>query len=212
MPSCTCYLRVGCLLDPDLCCSCVGRSSPASRRAGAPVPALSHRHARAARGPKTGCRRHPPVCRPSRFTPSVRPGMTHRDEQSMRWFCRWTKITRITPTTSGPKPDYIPQRARTYCTDRRDRAELSSAWSPCPTATLDPEEHCMTSFVTLSYQVTHVFSSNTTAPNPTITHQFYKRGIAKIAGNVFIAQAHTTTRAPDLRRWVIHNLDDVGFF
>jgi len=31
-----------------------------------------------ARGPKTGCRRHPPVCRPSRFTPSVRPGMTHR--------------------------------------------------------------------------------------------------------------------------------------
>jgi hypothetical protein len=30
------------------------------------------------------------------FTPSVRPGMTHRDEQSMRWFCRWTKITRIT--------------------------------------------------------------------------------------------------------------------
>jgi len=40
-------------LDPDLCCSCVGRSSPASRRAGTPDPALSHRHARlpAARRP-----------------------------------------------------------------------------------------------------------------------------------------------------------------
>jgi hypothetical protein len=23
MPFCTCYPRVGCLLDPDLCCSCV---------------------------------------------------------------------------------------------------------------------------------------------------------------------------------------------
>jgi len=41
MPICTCYPRVGCLLDPDLCCSCVGRSSPASRRAGTPDPALS---------------------------------------------------------------------------------------------------------------------------------------------------------------------------
>ena len=37
-----------------------------------------------ARGPKTGCRRHPLACRPSRFTPAARPGMTHRDEQSMR--------------------------------------------------------------------------------------------------------------------------------
>jgi hypothetical protein len=27
--------------------------------------------------------------------------MTHRDEQSMRWFCRWTKITRITPIICG---------------------------------------------------------------------------------------------------------------
>jgi hypothetical protein len=95
MPSCTCYPRVGCLLDPDLCCSCVGRSSPASRRVGTPDPALSHRHARlpAARRPAAvGTRRsvgHPVL------PPRSGRGMTHRDEQSMRWFCRWTKITRI---------------------------------------------------------------------------------------------------------------------
>jgi hypothetical protein len=40
------HLAVGRLLDPDLCCFCVGRSSPASRRACTPNPALSHGHAR----------------------------------------------------------------------------------------------------------------------------------------------------------------------
>jgi len=46
-----------------------------------------------ARSPKTGCRRHPLACRPSRFTPATRrPGMTHHDEQSMR---RRTKSTHI---------------------------------------------------------------------------------------------------------------------
>src|SRR6266478_1246056 len=91
MPFCTCYPRVGCLLDPDLCCSCVGHSSPASRRACTPDPALSHRHARllAARRPAAVGTRwstgHP-------VTPAARPGMTHRDEQSMR---RRTESTHI---------------------------------------------------------------------------------------------------------------------
>ena len=40
------HLAVGRLLDPDLCCFCVGRSSPASRRACTPDPAPAHRHAR----------------------------------------------------------------------------------------------------------------------------------------------------------------------
>ena len=45
-----------------------------------------------ARGPKTGCRRHPLPCRPSRFTPAARPGMTHRDGQSMRRRIKSTHI------------------------------------------------------------------------------------------------------------------------
>jgi hypothetical protein len=86
---------VGRLLDPDLCCSCVGRSGPVSRRVCSPDPALSHRHARppaavnaghfhpmpaAARRPAPAG--YPLACQPSRY-PSARPGMTHRDEQRM---------------------------------------------------------------------------------------------------------------------------------
>jgi hypothetical protein len=74
---------------PGLCWSCVGRSSPASRRACTPDPALSHRHARlpAARRPAAVGTLWPadhPVY------PSARPGITHRDKQSMR---RRTKST-----------------------------------------------------------------------------------------------------------------------
>ena len=68
-------------------------AAPVRRRARTPDPALSHWHARppaavnaghfspdADGRPKTGCRR--PASHP--VTPSARPGMTHREEQSMR--------------------------------------------------------------------------------------------------------------------------------
>jgi hypothetical protein len=68
----------------------VGRSSPAGRRACTPGPGALG--TRAARDPKTGCRRllaGPPAIP---LPPAPRPGMTHRDRQSMR---RWTKSTHI---------------------------------------------------------------------------------------------------------------------
>jgi hypothetical protein len=50
-----------------------------------------------ARGPKTSYRRQPLVHRPSRY-PRARPGMTHRDEQSMR---RRTESTHIAESVLG---------------------------------------------------------------------------------------------------------------
>ena len=88
---CSCYRRVGRLPDPDLCCSCVGRSSPASRRACTPNPAPSHRHARPPATRRAAAAGYPLARRPARY-PAARPGMTHRDGQSMR---RWTKSTHI---------------------------------------------------------------------------------------------------------------------
>jgi integrase/recombinase XerD len=77
MPFRSCYPRVGSLSDPDLCCSCVGRSSPVSRRACA-------RTQRACPRPED---RPPPtthvVSHPSSY-PAARPGMTHRDERNVR--------------------------------------------------------------------------------------------------------------------------------
>jgi hypothetical protein len=96
MPFCPCCSRVGCLLDPDLCCSCVGRSGPISRRAcprtrpchtgtrarpRLSTPAIFHPMPTAARRPAAAGYRWPAV---HPVTPSARPGMTHRDEQSMR--------------------------------------------------------------------------------------------------------------------------------
>ena len=97
MPFRPCCSRVGRLLAPDLCCSCVGRSSPGSAVAPAPLTRPCHTGTRQARG----CQRRPfftrcrqptedrppsatrwPAIHP--VTPSARPGMTHRDEQSMR--------------------------------------------------------------------------------------------------------------------------------
>ena len=121
MPFCTCYPRVGCLLDPDLCCSCVGRSSPASRRACTPDPGpvTLARAPPAARCPEavgTRC----PAGHP--FTPSARLGMTHRDGQSMR---RRTKSTHIA--------EYLrSQRSGVGFTSSTDRAVLARG---C----LDPE-------------------------------------------------------------------------
>ena len=112
MPFRPCCSRVGRLLDPDLCCSCVGRSSSASRRACTPDPALSHRHARppaaanagqfspdADSGPKNGCRRLPAGQRPFHY-PLGHAGMTHRDEQSMR---RRTKSTLSNRSAHEPR-------------------------------------------------------------------------------------------------------------
>jgi hypothetical protein len=92
MPFCACCSRVGRLLDPDLCCSCVGRSAPVRRRARTPDPALSHWHARppaavnAISHPMSTVARRPaaagyrwPAVHP--VTPSARPGMTHREER-----------------------------------------------------------------------------------------------------------------------------------
>jgi len=81
MPFRPCCSRVGPLPDPNLCCSCVGRSSPASRRACTPDPAPAHRHAR----PRPEDRLPPATRWPAGHpvTPAARPGMTHRDEQSM---------------------------------------------------------------------------------------------------------------------------------
>jgi hypothetical protein len=88
MPFRPCYPCVGPLPDPDLCCSCVGRSSPGqlSRlRPGPGVPAC---------GPKTGRRRPPTWSATHPATPAARPGMTHRDERNVR---RWIKSP-ISPT------------------------------------------------------------------------------------------------------------------
>ena len=55
MPFCACCSRVGRLLDPDLCCSCVGRSGPGppSRPHSGPGPVTL------ARAPARGCQRRP---------------------------------------------------------------------------------------------------------------------------------------------------------
>jgi hypothetical protein len=80
----------------NLCCSCVGRSSPGQPSRPTLDSALSHRHARqpaaASAAISTRCRQPPedrlppatrwPASHPK--TPSARPEMTHRDEQSMR--------------------------------------------------------------------------------------------------------------------------------
>jgi len=71
-------------------------AAPVSRRACTPGPGAVTLARAPARGcqrrpfspdadgrPKTGCRRLPLACQPSRYT-SARPGMTHRDGQSMR--------------------------------------------------------------------------------------------------------------------------------
>ena len=104
MPFCSCYRRVGRLPDPDLCCFCVGRSSPGQPSRLHPDLALSHRHATppaavnaghfhpmptAARRPAAAG--YPLACQPSRYPPA-RPGMTHRDEQSMRRRIKSTHI------------------------------------------------------------------------------------------------------------------------
>jgi hypothetical protein len=104
MPFRPCYRRVGCLLDPDLCCSCVGRSSPGQpsrlprtrrchtgtrARPRLSTPAIFHPMPAAARRPAAAGYRWPashPV------TPSARPGMTHREEQSMRRRIKSTHI------------------------------------------------------------------------------------------------------------------------
>jgi len=71
-------------------------AAPVSRRACTPGPGAVTLARAPARGcqrrpfspdadgrPRTGCRRLPLACQPSRYT-SARPGMTHRDGQSMR--------------------------------------------------------------------------------------------------------------------------------
>jgi hypothetical protein len=78
MPFRPCYPRVGPLPDPDLCCSCVGRSSPGQPSRLRPGPSA------AARGPKTGRRRPPTWSASHPATPAARPGMTHRDERNVR--------------------------------------------------------------------------------------------------------------------------------
>ncbi len=76
-------VRVGCLLDLDLCCSCVGRSSPASRRACTPTRRC-HTGTRACPRPEDRLPSAAAGLQAIPFYPSARPGMTHRDEQSMR--------------------------------------------------------------------------------------------------------------------------------
>jgi hypothetical protein len=91
MPFRPCCSRVGPLPDPNLCCSCVGRSSPASRRACTPDPAPAHRHARPPATRRPAAAGYPLAHRPSRY-PRGQTGMTHRNGQSMR---RQTKSTHI---------------------------------------------------------------------------------------------------------------------
>jgi hypothetical protein len=97
MPFRPCCSRVGRLLAPDLCCSCVGRSSPGQRRTCIPGPGP----VTPARAPARGGQRrlyipmpaaarrpaaagYPLACQRSRCSPDkgARPGMTHRDEQT----------------------------------------------------------------------------------------------------------------------------------
>ena len=84
---------VGRLLTPDLCCSCVGRSSPGQPSRLHPGPGPCHTGTRAsprlstpailpAAARRPAAANYPLACQPSRY-PSARPGMTHRDEQRM---------------------------------------------------------------------------------------------------------------------------------
>jgi hypothetical protein len=59
MPFRPCCSRVGPLPDPNLCCSCIGRKGPASRRACTPGPGALKSARAPARDPKTGCRQLP---------------------------------------------------------------------------------------------------------------------------------------------------------
>ena len=132
MPFRPCCSRVGRLLDPDLCCSCVGRSSPVSRRACTPDPALSHRHARppaavnaghfspdADSRPKTGSAATRGL--PASRYPPARPGMTHRDGQSMRRRIKSTHIMMLLCVVKGPS------RVRVSSGDGRHDWSLSLA-------------------------------------------------------------------------------------
>ena len=105
MPFCSCYRRVGRLPDPDLCCSCVGRRSPGQPSRLPPGPGA----VTPAREPARGCQRRPfftpspaaarrpaaarlPASLPAIPLPPARPGMTHRDGQSMRRRIKSTHI------------------------------------------------------------------------------------------------------------------------
>jgi len=92
MPFRPCYPRVGPLPDPDLCCSCVGRSRP-----GQPSR-LRLRPSAPARGPKTGRRRPSTWSATHPATPAARPGITHRDERNVH---RRIKPPISLPNTSG---------------------------------------------------------------------------------------------------------------
>jgi hypothetical protein len=107
MPFRPCCSRVGPLPDPDLCCPCVGRSSPVSRRACTPDPAPAHRHARPR--PEDRLPRGYPLGRqPARY-PAARPGMTHREGQSMH---RRTQSSHIADSVVGGSREHGWKSAR----------------------------------------------------------------------------------------------------
>jgi len=103
MPFRPCYPRVGPLPDPDLCCSCVGRSRP-----GQPSR-LRLRPSAPAGGPKTGRRRPSTWSATHPATPAARPGITHRDERNVH---RRIKPP-ISPTRRGQAAGLIRGNRRT---------------------------------------------------------------------------------------------------
>jgi hypothetical protein len=138
MPFRPCCSRVGRLLDPDLCCSCVGCSSPGqpSRLHPGPGPVTP------ARAPARGCQRRPfftrcrqppedrlppasrwPASHP--VTPSARPGRTHRDEQSMR---RRIKSTHIADSARLISMRLAREGARRSASSVRPSAWSDPAW------------------------------------------------------------------------------------
>ena len=74
------------VLDASWTRTCVAlvlaAAAPVRRRARTPDPALSHWHARPPATRRAAAAGYPLACRPARY-PAARPGMTHRDGQSM---------------------------------------------------------------------------------------------------------------------------------